>query len=55
MRLRNKKTGEIKEYYSVAIFENALGDGLGECRTLTELNDEWEAIKECAKEAEEEA
>lgn len=42
MKLRNKKTGEIKEYYSVAIFENALGDGLGECRTLTELNDEWE-------------
>ena len=42
MKLRNKKTGEIKGGYSVAIYENALGDGLAEYRTIYELNEEWE-------------
>lgn len=45
MKLHNKKTGEIKECYSVAIFENALGDGAGEYRTIAELNEEWEDYK----------
>lgn len=43
MKLRNKKTGEIKEVEPITI---------GGFRSLTELNEEWEDVPEEPKEAE---
>lgn len=40
MKLRNKKTGEIKEIKEILI------DGMFKVKSLTELNEEWEDYKE---------
>lgn len=43
MKLRNKKTGDIKDYCSVAIFVNASDDKTaGEYYTIKDLNENWE-------------
>lgn len=43
MKLRNKKTREIKDYCSVAIFVNNSNDQVaGEYYSIKELNENWE-------------
>lgn len=49
MRLRNKKTGEVKEVEEVLLLKHIEGDGLwedGKYTSLAELNEEWEDMKE---------
>lgn len=49
MKLRNKKTGEIKEWQKVAAIDygelNEVYDA-AEYNSIAELNDEWEDVKE---------
>lgn len=49
MKLRNKKTGEIKEWQKVGAIDygelNEVYDA-AEYNSLAELNDEWEDVKE---------
>ena len=43
MRLRNKKTGEILEYYEIRFKADENDFGFG---SLAELNEEWEDYEE---------
>ena len=49
MKLRNKKTGEIKDLECITVFdrpgENDIGDAEDEFYTIAELNEEWEDYK----------
>lgn len=49
MKLRNKKTGEIKDLECITVFDrpekNDIGDAEDEFYTIAELNDEWEDYK----------
>ena len=53
MKLRNKKTGEIKEIEEVLLLKHIKNDGLwedGKYNSLAELNEEWEDAPEEPKE-----
>lgn len=49
MKLRNKKTGEIKDLECITVFDrpgkNDIGDAEDEFYTIAELNEEWEDYK----------
>ena len=49
MKLRNKKTGDIKEIEEIMLLKDRDGDGLwedGVYKSLAELNEEWEDCKD---------
>ena len=49
MRLKNKRTGEIKEIEEVLLLKHIKNDGLcedGKYNSLAELNEEWEDYEE---------